>query len=142
MTDSTDSTITGEQRLRSRRNKFWTYCALGFVIAAAAGAVSGLAGQGFKDGVLPLWALIACWAAVAIGFVWFTRDYYSRVDELDLSDNLWANTVALYGYLVLLGSWQFFHEAGLVIEPQQWIIAGATLGILFLSYFARRLGLR
>lgn len=133
---------TGEQRLKSRRNKLIRYIVLAFVISAFAGAVIGMSSEWFKDGLIPFWLLIVGWVAIVLAFAWFTRDYYRRIDELDLADNLWANTVALYFYFIVLFTWYFFHEADLTGEPQHYVIAVATFAVLVLAYGIRKLGFR
>lgn len=143
MTATPEATSTsGEQRLRSRRNRFWRYCAIAFVVALLSGLVSGYASDLYKEGNLPAWSLILIWTVVVLAFIWFSRDYFRRVDELDLLDNLWASTFAIYGYFIMLGSWLLFHDVGLASEPQQIPIAIATFAILMISYLARKLGLR
>ncbi len=142
MTANNNATLTGEQRLKSRRNRFLRFCAIGVFAAMLVGFFSGMSTQWFRDGTIPIWLLFGMLIAAVAGFVYFTYDYYRRVDELDLLDNLWANTVGLYGYFIVLGSWYFLHDAGLVIPTDHFAITVATLAILFIAYGVRKLGIR
>lgn len=139
MTDTDDLATSGEQRLKIRRNSLLRYCALAFLVAALIGAATGMAGHWFAEGRIPAWLLLVGTAVVVAGFVWFSMDYYRRVDELDLLDNLWANTIALYSYFIILACWYFFHHAGMVREPEHIPIAIATIVILFAAYGLRKL---
>ena len=135
-------TLSGEARLRQKRRKFFTYIGLAMVAAFAAGLGSGAAGAFVERGILPVWLLWAVWALVVAAFAWFTRDYFRKVDELDLLDNLWASTVGLYTYVVAFGTWYFFADLGLLGPMNHMAIFALTLGAAVLAYVARKLGWR
>ena len=138
MTD-TNEILTGEQKLSRRRRGFWTYIGLAMVIAFGVGIVGGIASAMAISDVLSPWAVYALWAVIVAGFAWFTRDYFRRIDELDLLDNLWANTFGFYAYFIVAGSWLMFHSLGLAPRPDSLIILIASLAVLTLSYGARKL---
>jgi len=142
MTANNEATLTGEERLKARRSRFLRFCAIGFLVAMLVGLLSGMSTQWYRDGTISIWILLAMLIAAIAGFVYFTYDYYRRVDELDLLDNLWANTAGLYGYFILFGSWFFLHDAGIVAPPNHLLIAVATMAILFIAYGIRKLALR
>ena len=133
---------SGENRFRKRRSAFWRYSILVFIGAMVAGMVSGAAAQWTLEGLLPRWALVAIWALVVVAFVWFARDYVRRIDELDLMDNFWAAVVGIHFYIVAMPSWQLFHNAGMTDAPNQYIIYLATIAVMVVTYFARKLGWR
>ncbi len=145
MTD-TDTPISGpnagEARLKARRSAFWRYFGMALLIAFAAGMMSGVAAAMVENSVLPEWVLIGLWAITIAWFAWFCRDYFRRIDELDLMDNLWASTIGLYGYVVVFGSWFLFHDVGIAPPPDQIAIMLATLAIATAAYIARKLGWR
>ncbi|MFN4112372.1 MAG: hypothetical protein ACK4GD_00355 [Sphingomonadaceae bacterium] len=140
--NDTAAPVSGEARLKARRSAFFRYIALFLSAGFVAGMMSGVAAAYVADGIVPAGLLIAIWALVIMGFAWFTRDYFRRVDELDLLDNLWASTFGLYVYIVVFGSWYLFHDVGLVPEPDQYLIFAATLIATTAGYLARKAGLR
>lgn len=138
----TIDTLSGEARLKSRRNRFLRFCGLGFVIALATGFFTGFASDLYSDGTLPGWTLFVAWAVAVAGFIWFSWEYFRRVDELDLLDNLWCSLVAFYVYMIALPSWWLFHDLGLAPEIDHSVIYFATFGAAGVAYGLRKLGLR
>ena len=141
MTD-TDTALSGEARLKAKRSAFFRCFGLALLAAFVGGMMSGVAAAMVEDGTLPGGVLIAVWATVIALFAWFCRDYFRRIDELDLMDNLWASTIGLYGYVVVFGTWFLFHDVGIAPAPDQTAIMLATLGIATAAYIARKLGWR
>ncbi|MDF1833682.1 MAG: hypothetical protein P1U62_02225 [Alteraurantiacibacter sp. bin_em_oilr2.035] len=142
MTNTNDRAITGEARLKARRNRLWAFSGMGFLIAIIVGLATGFAGDLYEDGSLPAWSIYAIWALVVAAFTWFTISYFRRVDELDLMDNMWATLIAFYFYVVAMPSWYMFDIIGLAGTPQDKVIYLATLAVMFIAYGARKLGLR
>ncbi len=142
MTESNETALSGEARLKARTRKFWSFCALGFGVALAVGFVTGSAGSLYEAGTLPGWLIYTLWGVALAGFGWFTWEYFRRVDELDLMDNLWAGIIGFYFYMVAFPSWLMFHDIGLVREPDQVVIYLATVFVMFAAYGLRKLGLR
>lgn len=142
MTDKPETGLSGEARHKSRRNAFIKYVAIAFAVALVAGIVTGAGAAMTNLGKLPLWLIAAVWLVVVAVFIWFSRDYFRRIDELDLQDNLWACTIALYANMIVYGSWYLFNEAGALGEPDAGIIFWITFAVVVVAYFARRLGLR
>ncbi len=142
MTDKIDPATTGEARLKARSRRFWSFCALGFGVAVVIGVVTGTAGALYQAGSLPGWLIYAFWGLTLAAFGWFTWEYFRRVDELDLMDNLWAGIIGFYFYFVAAPSWWLFHDIGLVRAPDQIAIYVATVFVMFATYGLRKLGLR
>lgn len=133
---------SGEARLRRRRKSFWRYVALAVLVAFVVGIASGVGVALVEEEILPGWVIYIAIALIVIGFAWFTRDYYRRVDELDLLDNLWAALVAIYFYVCALPVWFVLQDAGLAPEPDHWIIWGGTMIVMLVTYGVRKLGWR
>jgi len=133
---------SGEARLKARRNKFWTFVLAASVVAAIAGFASGFLIALIEDGSVPRFAAIPILVIAASGFVWFSYRYYKKVDELDLADNLWANTFGIYFFIITPAGWQILNHAGLTGPPDLWTIWIG--GILFagIAYGIRKLGFR
>ena len=141
MTDN-DTALSGEARLKAKRNAFFRYFGLALLAGFVAGMLSGVAAALVEDGILPRGVLIALWGATVGLFVWFCRDYFRRIDELDLMDNLWTSTIGLYGYVMVFGTWYLFHEIGMAPPIDQIAVMLATLAITTVAYIARKLGWR
>ena len=142
MTDKIEAPLSGEARLKQRRNRLFRFSAIGFVIAMGAGFASGHFGSLYSDGELPGWAIIALWLLAVTAFTWFAITYFRKIDELDLMDNLWATMVAFYFYVIAYVSWQMANEIGMLVPPNSMLIFASTMIVLFVAYFARKLGLR
>ena len=141
MTDN-NAALSGEARLKAKRNAFLRYFGLAMLAGLIGGMMSGVAAAMVEDGSLPKGVLIALWTITVGLFVWFCRDYFRRVDELDLLDNLWASTIGLYGYVVVFGTWYLFHQVGIAPEIDQIAVMLATLAIATVAYIGRKLGWR
>ena len=140
MTDS--DTPSGEVRARARRNAFYRYLALAFLVALLVGLVSGVLLAGGSNGDIPQWVSLLTIVVVAIGFAWFTRDYFRRVDELDLMDNLWAHLVGFYGGLIVTSVWVFVALLGLAEMPGALAVVLSMSLLTVIAYGLRKLGLR
>ncbi len=133
---------SGEQRLKDHRRRFWRYVTIAFIASLLAGLGFGFVLGAHEDGNLPLWLPVSLGIVVLLALVWFTWDYFRRIDELDLMDNLWAHLIGLYGGLFVFGIWTFGHELKFFQEPTAIGIVLAMISIMFLAYGARKLGLR
>ena len=132
----------GEQRLQQSRNRYWRYFGVIMLTAAGVGVLTGALGDAFDNGYVPQAVFLAIIAAIAIGFVWLCFDYYRRLDEVDLMDNLWAATVALNAGFLVWFVWWVLGDAGITVRPQATPI---LLGMLIINlgvYLARKTGLR
>ncbi len=142
MTKPDEATITGEERLRRRKAAFWRYMTLAFAVAMIAGLASGFLTEMADEGALPNWVPLLAWVVIVLGMVWFTRDYFRRVDELDLQDNLWAHLYGTYAAAAIWTTWYLVADLQLAQHPS----GGTTMFILFASvltvYGLRKLGLR
>ncbi len=141
MTDS-DILASGEERLRKRRHAWWRYLALAFAGSVIAGLVSGYLAGAYTNGTIPLWLPVAACIVVIVLLGWMTRDYFRRIDELDLMDNLWAHLFGLYGGVSLFGGWFFFADLGLTGYPTAPAIVLAMFLFTLAAYGLRKLGLR
>lgn len=134
--------LSGEARLRARRTKFILFVGAGIAIAFIGGVFSGVFAALIEDAVIPAWTIWPLLAAVVAGFSWFTYRYYQKVDELDLADNLWANTFGLYFYIFAAPTWFLLNHLGQVPPPHHLGLLLATIGVAMLAYLIRKLRLR
>lgn len=137
-----DCSGSGEARLQSRRRRWLRYLVIAFGLSIVAGMLTGEVGMLVAQETLPAAWLVAIWLVVIAGLVWFTRDYFDRVDEVDRLDNLWAGMIAFFAYLLTLGSWALFHDVGIVPAPDQYAIAAISIAAMLAAYVARKLGWR
>ncbi|MBD2841842.1 hypothetical protein [Erythrobacter rubeus] len=137
-----DNAQSGEERFRRRRNSFWRYLALAFVGFAIAGFISGYAQDSYKAGDLPTWVPITLAIMVCAALIWFTWDYFRRVDELDLMDNLWAHLIGTYTAVIVFMGWYLSGDLGLSSYPTAFGVMCALIAGTFVAYCLRKLGFR
>ena len=143
MTDTSDPAApTGETRHTTRRRSFFRYLIVAIVVSLLAGMASGAGAAMVESGTLPPAALYLALALLVPAMIWFTRDYFRRIDELDLLDNLWASTIGLYFYIIAYALWFIVADAELVGESHSFGLFIATLGVTLGAYLLRKLGLR
>ena len=142
MTQSPEPMLTGEQRLKERRRKYLRYITIALLLGFFAGVFSGWLVGAYENGEIGLWLPLTATAASIIAIVWFTYDYFQRVDELDLMDNLWSHLIGLYGGVITYAAWFLLADLSLTPEPTAIGVVAALLGFTFLAYGARKLGWR
>ena len=142
MTATNDNTVSGEQRLKARRSSFVRYLAIVMAASLAMGFATGRIEKLIQSGALAPWVMIVVITLLVAFFAWFAVDYFKRVDELDMQDNLWSSLIAFYFFLVAAPTWLFLHEAGLVPQPDLWVIWAVTVAFSLAVYGARKLGWR
>jgi DNA-binding XRE family transcriptional regulator len=138
---SDNQSLTGETSLKQRRSLFIGYLVLMLFASIVGGVITGSAGRLMAAYTLPITVFLRLWLTVVIGFVWFTRDYFRRVDELDLLDNLWASTIALYTFFAAAGSWLILYEVGIAPPPEVEVLSIFTFAALLIAYAAHKIGL-
>lgn len=134
--------LSGETKLKTRKRAFIKYLALVFLAALGSGLVSGYLTESYLSGVVGLWLPLLTGFVVLIGLVWFTWDYFKRIDEIDLHDNLWSHLWGFYAGIWAFGGWYFLADLKLVAPP----FAGAAilimLACMFIVYGLRKFGFR
>ncbi len=135
-------TKSGEQMLNTRRGKFWRLVVFGMVVATATGLALGIASAAITLGDIPSWVIVPLLILTAAGFVWFTLKYYRSIDEVDLLDNLWANTFGLYAIIIGAGGWLILAEIDIMPPVDIVALVTGTLFMTFAAYFIRRAGFR
>ncbi|GAB5347622.1 hypothetical protein [Alteriqipengyuania sp. 357] len=142
MTADENTTGSGEERLKVRRHRFIRYFVIAIALSALAGLLSGALSKFYEAGDVPLWVPVLACLTVVVGLVWATWDYFRRIDELDLMDNLWAHTIGLYGGIIAFGVWFFLADLGVAETPNALAIVAVALIVTFAAYGLRKLGLR
>lgn len=143
MTHKSDAEpLSGELKLKARRSAWIRYFIIAVLISFGAGLGTGYLSGLFESGKLPIWILYAAWAVVLAGLAWFTRDYFRRIDELDLADNLWSHLIGYYVTLWAFGLWYVLYDIGRAPEPSALPVIAFMLVTTFVVYGARKLGIR
>ncbi|MEE4539686.1 MAG: hypothetical protein V2J51_14495, partial [Erythrobacter sp.] len=93
-------------------------------------------------GDVPRYIIFPLIALSVLAFIWFSYRYYARIDELDLFDNLWANTFGIYAYAIVTFVWYILAEAGVVAQVDYISVFVITLIVTTLTYLARHFGVR
>ena len=142
MTKPEATTMTGEQRLKARSRKFWRYFALVCLVGALAGFGLGLSANAFEREAMPAIVPIGIALVIFAALVWFTFDYYRRIDEIDLMDNFWAHLIGLNigAFAVLL--WWVMSDIGLMRAPTGLEAVAIMAAVTVIAYTARKLGWR
>ena len=142
----TVSIMEGERRLRANRKRFWGWIGKGVLLAMGMGAIAGfLRGsfQGWHAGETWIgWMMWPVLAGSAVLFVWFCREYFRRVDELDLQDNLWSSLIGFYAFFMALPAWALLHEVHQLPAPDVWTLWGLSAVAITLAYGWRKLRTR
>lgn len=142
MTDN-DAKLSGEERYSKRRRAFWRYLIITLVAFMVAAFFSGFIQRSYRDGDVSLWVPMLAGAALLVAMIWFTWDFFRRVDELDLMDNLWAHLIGQYGAVFGFMGWYFLADLGLLASyPTAISVIIIMLVTTFLAYGARKLGFR
>ena len=142
MTKSDAPALSGEERLKARRRKFWRYVGLALLAALVAGLAMGVAGSMFQHDAVPMWVPVVLAILTFIGMVWFTFDYYRRIDEIDLMDNFWAHLIGLNVGAFAVGFWWLMADIGLLRMPSALEAVGVIALVTVIAYGARKLGWR
>jgi hypothetical protein len=127
----------GEARSRRRRQIFVAIFAFSLLLGLAVGVGMGMA----EGGDLTLtretsWGLAAAAALLIAGFsVWF----YRWVDEVEVQDNLWANTVGLHAGLAAGVPWAFLAHLGHAPDLDLSVLFLIIVGSAALYYTAVKL---
>jgi hypothetical protein len=103
-------TSAGEARSRGRRRIFYAIFLFSLFLGLVGGVSMGLTEDGdLKFSSTTAWSLAAFGALLIGGFsIWF----YKWADEVEVKDNLWANTVALHVAFAVGVPWAFLAEMG------------------------------
>ncbi|XUU60252.1 hypothetical protein ACRAQ6_11870 [Erythrobacter sp. HA6-11] len=142
MTQPNDMSQSGEQRLKDRRRNFWRYVGIAIFVAMLAGFFSGFLMGTYENGEIGLWVPLSAGVVAIALWIWFSVDYFKRIDELDLMDNLWSHLIGVYGAVLTYASWFLLAELDVTPEPTAFGVVAAMLGFTFLAYGARKLGWR
>jgi hypothetical protein len=135
---------TGAAKYRAKQRRFWMiyaaavlgFCILGGVMGFPVGYAEGMGAPVQEFVPAPVaWALVAL---LLIGFWAFSYFYFTRVDEVEVQHNLWANSTGLYFYFSVYGSWLALDLLGAAPAVDGLIVFGATWAVILIAYTVRR----
>lgn len=143
MTDPESGHSLGEQALHDRRRQFWRMVRNALLASLGVGVLIGLVvgvsvALNERGGADVRWVLWPVSAAALVGFAQFTRYYFTRVDELDLQDNLWSSLIGLYFFICAMPGWAMMHRVGQAPPVDAWWLWGATLIVTAAAYGWRK----
>lgn len=125
---------TGTDRERARRHKLiWLTLLIG-IGGGIAGAVIAVHRNGVSGAPLPAWLAIAMVVAFTALIVLVSVAYYRQCDELEMSNQLWANFWGMHALVVLYPSWLTLSWAGLVGAPDASRVFLIPLGVTAIAY--------
>ena len=130
----------GERLHAERRKRFWW--TLGLIAAASMplGFAAGHIAASERTDLGGLWRALPDGLAISVvvgGLVLFSIAcwyFIKAIDEVELLDNLWGSTAAYYVYATLFPAWWALAAAGIVGEPNGWVIYALALaggGLLY-----------
>ncbi len=127
----------GEARALRRRRIYVATFVFSLLLGVAVGVSMAMAEEGeLKLSLETAWGLAAAAALLIAGFsVWF----YRWVDEVEVQDNLWANTVGLHVGLVVGVPWAFLAHLGHAPEVNLSLLFLFIVGAAALYYVAVKL---
>jgi len=117
----------GERLEKERRKKFWRLIFLLGAVGAAAGFVFGFIHGAADAAGQPVSGTARTIAAAAlmvatIGGGYFSWRFFTSVDEVEVTDNLWASLIGFYVYGFALPLWWGLFWLKVAPEPADWII--------------------
>lgn len=135
----------GERLHSERRKRFWIIIGGLALIGAAGGFVGGLVLDHAEGADVPAWTtpvaaigVVLVALAAAIG----SWKFFTDVDEVEVTDNLWGSLIGYYWYAILLPSWWALNKLGQVPEVDHWAIFFSSMAVALAVYFYRKWRLR
>ena len=117
----------GERLEKERRRKFWRLVLLLGAVGGVAGFVFGFIHGAADAAGQPVSGTARTAAAVAlmvgtIGGGYFSWRFFTSVDEVEVTDNLWASLIGFYVYGFAVPLWWGLSWLKVAPEPVDWII--------------------
>jgi hypothetical protein len=100
----------GDVRAPDRRRIIYAIIVLGLVLSLALGV-----GMGMSSGGALNFSLVTAWSLAALAALLIavlSVGFYRWIDEVEVKDNLWANTVGIHVGLAIGAPWVFLAEMG------------------------------
>ena len=103
----------------------------GFIYGAADAAGEPVSGTAKAAAALAL-------VVATVGGCYFSWRFFSTVDEVEVTDNLWASLIGFYAYAILFPAWWALHRLDRVPEPDHWAIYATAMIVTMAAYAARK----
>jgi hypothetical protein len=122
----------GDVRAPDRRRIIYTIIVLGLVLSLALGV-----GMGMSSGGALNFSLVTAWSLAALAALLIavlSVGFYRWIDEVEVKDNLWANTVGIHVGLAIGAPWVFLADMGYAPEVSPAILLLLIVGSGALYY--------
>jgi magnesium-transporting ATPase (P-type) len=133
----------GERLEAQRRKNFWRLMFILGAVGGVAGFVFGFshgaadaAGEPMSDTARMIAALALVAAAIAGAF--FSWRFFAMVDEVEVTDNLWASLIGLYVYGFGFPTWWALAWLKMAPEPVDWTLYVAVMLSAAAAYGVRK----
>ncbi|MEP9358250.1 hypothetical protein [Sphingomonas sp. KR3-1] len=127
----------GERAEKARNNRFWALMAGFMLLGGLTGAA--LVVMQHNSGMLPAAVAIAIAVLLTFGVGGGTWYFLRSVDEVERRDNYVAGTIALNFYIIAYANWYFLWKGAVVREPDHEILFIATMVVMSVAYFWKKL---
>ena len=136
--------LTGEQRERQRRRRFWGVLGLLAAVVAPIGGIigfnAGKQGLDFAQALDALSPSLLGWLAIlyAVALVIGSWRFVKVIDEVELADNLWASAAGFYFYAIVFPCWWLMAKADWVSALNGWLLFAGTYIVAMSAYALRK----
>ena len=133
----------GERLDAQRRRKFWRLVSALAAVGAIAGFVFGFIYGGADAAGEPVSDTAKAAAAVTLVVAtlagcYFSWRFFSTVDEVEVSDNLWASLIGFYIYVFGFPTWWALSWLEMAPKPDEWILFAVVMLSTAATYGARK----
>ena len=129
----------GERAEKTRSRRFWGTLIVLFVAGGIIGGIHGFLTRGNWETMLPAgWAIFMAgtWLISVTAGTWY---FFRSIDELEMRDNLWSGTVAVYFYCITYPTWYFLWKGALVPEPSHELLFLGTMFVMAAAYIGKKI---
>jgi drug/metabolite transporter (DMT)-like permease len=134
----TSAPANGERKLRAQEVRRATPQVLLVVLGLVAGIVLALSEENWLPRLPPALAWVGA-ALLAAAVVGLNAIWIRRVDEVEISDQLWSSFVGLQAFILTATCWELLAATGAATPVHRYGLYLATFTATCAAYFWRRL---